>query len=94
MARVIYEWEGSYAYSSIVTGFLHLKVNIISLQSLRGVGIISLPNSRREIDGHKGGLHINYKFSLSAFQLLYWVFEDQEHFRTNPCPLTQEIGST
>jgi hypothetical protein len=30
-----YEWEGSYAYSSIVGGFLHVQVGIISLQSLR-----------------------------------------------------------
>jgi hypothetical protein len=30
-----YEWEGSYAYSSIVRGFLHLQVGIISLPSLR-----------------------------------------------------------
>jgi hypothetical protein len=37
-----YEWEGSYAYSSIVGGFLHLQV-----------GIISLPISRRDIDGYK-----------------------------------------
>jgi hypothetical protein len=35
-----YEWEGSYAYSSIVRGFLHLQV-----------GIVFLPISRREIDG-------------------------------------------
>jgi hypothetical protein len=48
---------------------------------LRGVGIISLPNSRREIDGHKGAHHINYKFSLSAFLLFYGVFEDEGHFR-------------
>jgi len=34
-----YEWEDSYAYSSIVGGFLHLQV-----------GMISLPISRREID--------------------------------------------
>jgi hypothetical protein len=38
----VYEWEGSYAYSSIVRGFLHLEI-----------GIISLPISRREIDGYK-----------------------------------------
>jgi hypothetical protein len=37
-----YEWEGSYAYSSIARGFLHLQV-----------GIISLPISRREIDKYK-----------------------------------------
>jgi hypothetical protein len=30
-----YEWEGSYAYSSIVGGLLHLQVGIISLPSLR-----------------------------------------------------------
>jgi hypothetical protein len=34
-----YEWEGSYTYSSILGGFLHLQVGIISLQ--------------REIDGYK-----------------------------------------
>jgi hypothetical protein len=34
-----YEWEDSYAYSSIVGGLLHLQV-----------GMISLPISRREID--------------------------------------------
>jgi hypothetical protein len=34
-----YEWEDSYAYSSIVGGFLHLEV-----------GMISLSISRREID--------------------------------------------
>jgi hypothetical protein len=38
----VYEWEGSYAYSSIVGGFLHLQV-----------GIISLLIPRREIDGYK-----------------------------------------
>jgi hypothetical protein len=37
-----YEWECSYAYSSIVGGFLHLYV-----------GIISLSISRREIDEYK-----------------------------------------
>jgi len=30
-----YKWEGYYAYSSIVGGFLHLQVGIISLPSLR-----------------------------------------------------------
>jgi hypothetical protein len=30
-----YEWEGSYAYPSIVGGFLHLQVGIISFPSLR-----------------------------------------------------------
>jgi hypothetical protein len=39
-----YEWEGSYTYSLIVEGFLHLQVDIISLP-------ISI--SRREIDGYK-----------------------------------------
>jgi len=38
-----YEWQSSYAYSSIVGEFLHLQV----------VGIISLPISRRENDGYK-----------------------------------------
>jgi hypothetical protein len=38
----VYEWEGYYAYSSIVGGLLHLQV-----------GIISLPTSRRVIDGYK-----------------------------------------
>jgi hypothetical protein len=38
----VYEWEGSYAYSSIVGLFLHLQV-----------GMISLLISRREIDGYK-----------------------------------------
>jgi hypothetical protein len=47
-----YEWEGSYAYSSIVGGFLHLQVAIIFLPSLR-ISIISLPTSRREIHGYK-----------------------------------------
>jgi hypothetical protein len=46
----VYEWECSYAYSSIVRGFLHLQV-----------GIISLPISRREIDGYKVP-STNYKF--------------------------------
>jgi len=36
----MYEWQSSYAYFSIVREFLHLQV-----------GIISLPISRREIDG-------------------------------------------
>jgi hypothetical protein len=30
-----YEWEGSYAYSSIVGRLLYLQVDIISLPSLR-----------------------------------------------------------
>jgi hypothetical protein len=30
-----YEWEGPYAYSSIVGGFLPLQVGIISLPSLK-----------------------------------------------------------
>ncbi len=30
-----YEWEGSYAYSSIVGGFLHSQIDLISLPSLR-----------------------------------------------------------
>jgi hypothetical protein len=38
----MYDWEGYYAYSSIVRGFLHLQV-----------GIISLTISRREIDRYK-----------------------------------------
>ncbi len=40
--RETYEWQSSYAYSSIVGDFLHLQV-----------GIISLPISSREIDGYK-----------------------------------------
>jgi hypothetical protein len=48
-----YEWEGTYAYSSIVGWFLHLQVGIIISSHLRGVGMISLPISRREIDGYK-----------------------------------------
>jgi hypothetical protein len=36
-----YEWEGSYAYSSIVRGFLHLQAAIMFLPSLR-IRIISL----------------------------------------------------
>jgi hypothetical protein len=40
--RKAYEWEGSYAYSSIVSGFLHLQV-----------GIISLPISRKDIHRYK-----------------------------------------
>jgi hypothetical protein len=31
-----YEWEDSYAYSSIVGGFLHLQVGIISLPQFLG----------------------------------------------------------
>jgi hypothetical protein len=30
-----YKWEGSYAYSSIVGGFIHLQVCLMSLPSLR-----------------------------------------------------------
>jgi hypothetical protein len=41
----VYEWEGSYAYSSIVGGFLHLQVGIISLSSLRSRHNIT-PNSK------------------------------------------------
>ncbi len=50
-----YEWEGSYTYSSIVEGYLHLQVNIISF-----------PISRREIDGYKVPLAYITKFSPSA----------------------------
>jgi hypothetical protein len=39
--KQVYEWVGSYAYSSIVRKFLHLQVDIISL-----------PISRKEIDGY------------------------------------------
>jgi hypothetical protein len=46
---------GSYAYSTIVGRFLHLQV-----------GMVSLPISRREIDGYKVPLPIHYKFSPSA----------------------------
>jgi hypothetical protein len=54
LVHKVYEWEASYAYSSRVGGFLHLQVGIISLPSHPwGVGIISLPISRREIDGYK-----------------------------------------
>jgi hypothetical protein len=38
----VYGWEGSYTYSSIVRGFLHLQI-----------GIRSLPICRSEIDGYK-----------------------------------------
>jgi hypothetical protein len=38
-----------------VGGLVHLQV-----------AIISLPISRRVIDGYKGALHIHYKFSWSA----------------------------
>jgi hypothetical protein len=37
-----YEWQNSYAYSSMVEEFLHLQVSIISLRI-----------SRREIDEYK-----------------------------------------
>jgi hypothetical protein len=37
------EWEGTYAYSSIVGWFLHLQVGIISLPSWRSMHDI-LPN--------------------------------------------------
>jgi hypothetical protein len=47
-----YQWECSYAYSSIVGGFLQLQVAIIFLPSLR-ISIISLPTSRREIHVYK-----------------------------------------
>ncbi len=40
--RNMYEWQNSYAYSSIVGEFLHLQLRVISL-----------PISRREIDGYK-----------------------------------------
>jgi hypothetical protein len=40
--HVVYKWEGSYTYSSVVRGFLHLPI-----------GIIPLPISRREIDGYE-----------------------------------------
>jgi hypothetical protein len=43
-----YEWEGSYAYSSVVGGFLHLQVGIISLTSLRSRDNMPPPISRRE----------------------------------------------
>jgi len=39
--RDTYEWQNSYAYSSVVGEFLHLQVSIIFL-----------PISRREIDGY------------------------------------------
>jgi hypothetical protein len=48
-----YEWEDSYAYSSIVGGFLRLQVGIISLPSLRNRHNIPPPISRRKIDGYK-----------------------------------------
>jgi hypothetical protein len=32
-----YEWEGSYTYSSIVEGFLHLQVGIISFPISEGI---------------------------------------------------------
>jgi len=57
------EWEGSYAYSSLVGGLLCLLLNRgrvltpISRHNfppiLRGVGIISVPISRSEIDGYR-----------------------------------------
>jgi hypothetical protein len=53
-----YEWEGSYAYSSIVGGFLHLQV-----------GIISLPISRREIDGYK----LPSTYTTNFLQVLYEI---------------------
>jgi hypothetical protein len=59
-----YEWEGSYACSSIVGRFLHLQVAIIFLPSLR-ISIISLPTSRREIHGYKLPSILHYKVSLS-----------------------------
>jgi hypothetical protein len=54
----VYEWEGSYAYSSIVRGFLHLHV-----------GIISLPICRREIDGYK----VPFTYTTNFLQVLYVV---------------------
>jgi hypothetical protein len=60
-----YEREGSYAYSSIVGGFLHLQVAMIFLPSLR-ISRISLPTSRREIHGYKLPSTYITNFSLSA----------------------------
>jgi hypothetical protein len=51
-----HEWEGSYNYSLIVEGFLHLQV-----------GIISLPISRREIDGYK----VPSAYITNFLQVLY-----------------------
>jgi len=62
----VYEWEGSYAYSSIVRGFLHLQVGIISFPSLTSRHNIP-PNSRREIDGYK----VPSTYTTIFFQVLY-----------------------
>jgi hypothetical protein len=51
-----YEREGYYAYSSIVGGFLHLLV-----------GIISLSISRREIHGYK----VPSTYTTNCLQVLY-----------------------
>ncbi len=47
-----HEWESSYAYFSIVGGFSHLKVGIISLPPFKNRH--NMPSiSRREIHGYK-----------------------------------------
>jgi hypothetical protein len=51
-----YEWEGSYTYSSIVEGFLHLQV-----------GIISFSISRRVIDRYK----VPFGYITNFLQVLY-----------------------
>jgi hypothetical protein len=66
----MYEWQSSYAYSSIVGEFLHLPVGIISLLEMGNWYI-------------EGAFHIDYTFSQSALskcidyepnhnQNLYW----------------------
>jgi hypothetical protein len=56
-----YEWEGFYVYSSRVGGFLHLYI-----------GIISLPISRREIDGYKVPSTYTTNF-LRVLSALEWL---------------------
>jgi hypothetical protein len=65
-----YEWEGPYAYSSIVRGFLHLQVGIISLPSLR---------SRHSIPYHfLGGKLINIRSPPYTIQIFCKCFMSQK----------------
>jgi len=77
----LYEWEGFYAYSSIVVRSLNLKVGIISSHPW-GVAVISLPIFTSESEGYKVPSTYTTIFFWVLYKsenCLYWVFLKTEN---------------
>jgi len=79
----VHEWEGSCAYSSIVGGFLHLQVSIISLPRLRSSRYNILPISRSEIHIYK----VPSLYDTNFLRVLYTVVKEVLLLYT-PAPLS------